>query len=150
MVPLSFNKFDLRDYLFHAYAVRTLTIRSFIKQLPIQRVQRGSKRDVIGRRRSYRPKSLKRMTVELESPFAWPEGPEDLVAWDHERYHQLMGEAEKRLVGRNSGEWGKGKEDGAGGGSMTTIAEQAQMLLRGQTMWKSVDPGVRGRGAAAL
>lgn len=140
MVPLSFNKFDLRDYLFHAYSVRTLSVRSFIKQLPIQRVQRGSKRDIPGRRQLFRPKSLKKMSVELEKPFVWPEVPGDLEAWDHGRYHMLVGEAEARA----SGQTGKGGEDAQG--KRRSIAEQAQMLLRGQSVWKAG----RGEGGAAM
>lgn len=69
----------------------------------------------------------------------WPEVPEDLEAWDHERYHQLVGEAESRALGRRA----QGTQ-----GSRLSIGEQAQMLLRGQTMWKSVDPSVRGTGGA--
>lgn len=142
MVPLNLNKFDLRDYLFNAYSVRTLSIRSFIKQLPIQRVQKGSIRDLPGRRQLYRPKSLKRMTVELEKPFVWPETPEDLEPWDHQRYHQLTGEAATRVLkGGKGGKEGKGKR--------LTIGDQAQMLLRGQSLWKSVDPSVRGNGSNA-
>lgn len=124
MVPLSLNKFDLRDYLLHLYGVRTLAVRSFIKQLPITRVRKGSVRDVPGRRRLYRPRSLKRMTVELDRPFVWPAVPDDLEPWDNTRYHQLMDEAEGRVRGTTVPSARK------------TIAEQAQALLRGQMVWK--------------
>ncbi|KAL9053761.1 MAG: hypothetical protein Q9162_004559 [Coniocarpon cinnabarinum] len=91
-VPLYFNKLDMRDYLFHAYNVNTKSIRSFI---PPVRVERRLRLTKPGQRRRYRPKGVKRMTVELEQPFVWPPGPnpekpEDWKPWDRDRYREIM------------------------------------------------------------
>ncbi|KAH8731185.1 mitochondrial ribosomal protein subunit L23 [Phaeosphaeriaceae sp. PMI808] len=73
LVPLDFSKYDLRDYLFHAYNVKCYNIRSFVKQMPI--------RDTAAQpRHFFRPESKKYMTVEMELPFVWPEQP-DLTPW---------------------------------------------------------------------
>jgi large subunit ribosomal protein L23 len=72
-VPLTFNKFDLRDYLLHAYRTPVVAVRS---QLRSQRVRRSK---VHGR--IYRPPPIKTMTVQLAQPFAWPRVPTDLKPW---------------------------------------------------------------------
>lgn len=56
------------------YGVKVLSVRSYVEQQPITRMTRDGK--AIGPWR--RPKSIKRMTVELEEPFVWPEEPKDL------------------------------------------------------------------------
>ncbi|KAK3688497.1 hypothetical protein B0T22DRAFT_155468 [Podospora appendiculata] len=67
VVPLTFNKLDLRDYLFHAYNVEVLAVRSFINErAPVRDGDRG---------KWYRPRSQKMMIVELEKAFVWPEPP---------------------------------------------------------------------------
>jgi ribosomal protein L23 len=68
IVPLNFNKLDIRDYLFHAYGVRVLRVRSFIEQ---QKIRANNKQQ------KYRPKAIKKMCVEMDKPFVWPETPED-------------------------------------------------------------------------
>jgi large subunit ribosomal protein L23 len=74
LVPLDFSKYDLRDYLYHAYNVKCFNIRSYVKQMPI--------RDTVQQPRHwFRPDSKKYMTVEMEQPFVWPELPEDKSAW---------------------------------------------------------------------
>ncbi|KAI0597865.1 hypothetical protein F4775DRAFT_557784 [Biscogniauxia sp. FL1348] len=73
-VPLRFNKLDLRDYLFHAYNVSVLAVRSHLKQ---QRVRRSK-----FHHRIYRPPPIKTMTVELTSPFVWPKQPVDKSPWN--------------------------------------------------------------------
>ncbi|GMM48786.1 mitochondrial 54S ribosomal protein YmL41 [Pichia kluyveri] len=66
IVPKSFNKLDLRDYLYHIYGLRTLNITSalmpgkFIRSMP---APYGSR---------YRDKQIKKMTVDLIDPFVWP------------------------------------------------------------------------------
>ena len=74
IVPLTFNKLDLRDYLFHAYGVTVLRVRSYVEQ---QRVQSKGK----AARRWYRPRAIKKMTVEMDKPFVWPEEPTDFSAY---------------------------------------------------------------------
>ncbi|KAI4870051.1 hypothetical protein F4820DRAFT_404960 [Hypoxylon rubiginosum] len=89
-VPLTFNKLDLRDYLLHAYNVPVLGVRS-------QLTQRRPRRSKM-HHRIYRPPPVKTMTVELHRPFAWPEVPEDLTAWNTphlEKRRQVTEENEK-------------------------------------------------------
>lgn len=76
-VPLNFSKYDLRDYLYHAYDVKCHNIRSFVKQQPIRMAAKTG-------RHQFRPESLKYMTVEMERPFVWPEDPESWEPWDKE------------------------------------------------------------------
>jgi large subunit ribosomal protein L23 len=74
LVPLSFSKFDLRDYLYHAYNVRALSIRSYIHQQPV--------RDHTSAPRSFfRPDAKKYMTIEMDKPFVWPAEPESWDKW---------------------------------------------------------------------
>ncbi|KAK3323477.1 hypothetical protein B0T19DRAFT_426116 [Cercophora scortea] len=69
VVPLTFNKLDLRDYLFHAYNVEVLAVRSFINErAPIRDGDRG---------KWYRPRAQKMMIVELAKAFVWPEVPDE-------------------------------------------------------------------------
>ncbi|KAI0409094.1 hypothetical protein F4802DRAFT_547695 [Xylaria palmicola] len=72
-VPLTFNKFDLRDYLLHAYKTPVLAVRSQLRQ------QRIKKSKVHGR--VYRPPPIKTMTVQLVKPFVWPRAPTDVKPW---------------------------------------------------------------------
>jgi large subunit ribosomal protein L23 len=73
VVPLNINKLDLRDYLLHAYGVEVLNVRSFITQRKIERTKPGTTG-----LHYYRPRSIKKMTVELVKPFVYPEEPKDL------------------------------------------------------------------------
>ncbi|KAK4214867.1 hypothetical protein QBC37DRAFT_372612 [Rhypophila decipiens] len=68
VVPLTFNKLDLRDYLFHAYNVKVTGVRSFINEKKPERKN--------GDGPWYRPRSQKMMIAELVDPFVWPEPPE--------------------------------------------------------------------------
>lgn len=74
LVPLEFNKLDLKDYLKRLYNVDTLKIRSYVEQ---QRITRESKSPLGIAGPIRRPKSKKRMIVELVEPFVWPPAPED-------------------------------------------------------------------------
>ena len=74
LVPLDFSKYDLRDYLYHAYNVKCFNVRSYVKQMPIRDTTKQP-------RHWFRPDSKKYMTVEMEQPFVWPELPEDKAAW---------------------------------------------------------------------
>lgn len=66
IVPKSFNKLDLRDYLYHIYGLRVLNITSalmpgkLIRSMP---APYGSR---------YRDAQIKKMTVDLVDPFVWP------------------------------------------------------------------------------
>ncbi|KAF1364713.1 hypothetical protein EJ07DRAFT_96693 [Lizonia empirigonia] len=74
LVPLDFSKYDLRDYLYHAYNVKCFNIRSYVKQMPIRDTTQQP-------RHWFRPDSKKYMTVEMEQPFVWPTIPEDIEPW---------------------------------------------------------------------
>lgn len=74
LVPLDFSKYDLRDYLYHAYNVKCFNIRSYVKQMPIRDTTQQP-------RHWFRPDSKKYMTVEMEQPFVWPALPEDTKPW---------------------------------------------------------------------
>ncbi|KAK1699931.1 ribosomal protein L23 [Colletotrichum godetiae] len=73
-VPLTFTKFDIRDYLWNLYGVETTAVRSQVKQSAIERRSTGSG--------YFRPQSTKVMTVQLTKPFVWPTPPEDLEPWN--------------------------------------------------------------------
>jgi large subunit ribosomal protein L23 len=72
-VPLTFNKFDLRDYLLHAYKTPVLAVRSQLRQQSVRRSK------IHGR--IYRPPPIKTMTVQLKQPFVWPRVPTDITPW---------------------------------------------------------------------
>ncbi|CAI7627315.1 unnamed protein product [Penicillium pancosmium] len=81
-VPLNFNKLDLRDYLERVYGVGVVSVRSYIEQQPITRIDRDQRNFGAWRR----PQSIKRMTVELREPFIWPEEPTDFTRWEKESW----------------------------------------------------------------
>ncbi|KAJ5654052.1 54S ribosomal protein [Penicillium lividum] len=84
-VPLNFNKLDMRDYLQRLYGVAAVRIRSYIEQQPVTRLTREGRS--LGQWR--RPKSEKRMTVELRDEFVWPEEPKDLAKWEKEAWDSI-------------------------------------------------------------
>ncbi|GAB7362669.1 hypothetical protein MBLNU230_g2978t1 [Neophaeotheca triangularis] len=128
LVPLWFSKLDLRDYLYHAYNVRTLAIRSYIKLSPVEQGDPQSPRPQYKRWR--RPMSSKRMTVELEEPFAWPEVPESLDEWSQGEFKQAEKEQEdygERLGPTRDTYVDKGRRE--------RMREQAKALLEGREVW---------------
>ncbi|KAK4032445.1 hypothetical protein C8A01DRAFT_41102 [Parachaetomium inaequale] len=92
VVPLQFNKLDLRDYLYHAYNVEVTAVRSFINQ-PAPKQKHGNAG------RYYRPRSQKMMIAELVKPFVWPEPPakKDREAFDYDMYEKLNKERSKAI-----------------------------------------------------
>ncbi|KAK8091133.1 hypothetical protein PG994_000638 [Apiospora phragmitis] len=90
-VPLHFNKLDIRDYLFNAYSVVTLGVRSAVMRRPVLRSHPITQR-------VQRPPSIKYMTVELQKPFVWPKEPtkEELKQWDDEATEARVKLHEKR------------------------------------------------------
>ncbi|KAJ8126894.1 hypothetical protein O1611_g6744 [Lasiodiplodia mahajangana] len=91
-VPLTFNKFDIRDYLLHAYKTPVLAVRSQLRQ---QRVRRSK---VHGR--IYRPPPIKTMTVQLTQPFVWPRVPTDVKPWKKPSAAKMAKEMKKAYVYR--------------------------------------------------
>lgn len=137
-VPLWFSKLDLRDYLFHAYNVRTHGIRSYVK---LQRVAQSKELKVNGEqysrpiyKRWHRPPSIKRMTVELEEPFVWPEELEDYSAFNQDQQKSYAEEQDKNEeMMSGTGDTMINKE------RRIAMREQAKALLEGRAKWKPVE-----------
>ena len=81
LVPLKFNKLDLKDYLWHAYGVPVLRVRSRLCYEPPTYGRPEQKAPQMKRWRRRQPS--KRMTVEIApgpqgGDFVWPEEIKDL------------------------------------------------------------------------
>ncbi|KAI9888975.1 MAG: hypothetical protein M1814_006092 [Vezdaea aestivalis] len=87
-VPLTFNKLDMRDYMFHLYGVRALSVRSFVQQTPagfqVDNKKKGMMR--LPAKFWHRRRAKKKMTIEMDKPFIWPEPPTDFEPWDKEAF----------------------------------------------------------------
>ncbi|KAL8339877.1 hypothetical protein RB601_006144 [Gaeumannomyces tritici] len=94
IVPLKFNKLDLKDYLRNAYGVEVGRIRSFISGKPLVKHKEFSdgRESVPGQTR--RPRSEKKMIVELAVPFVFPSPPEDLAPWDNDIFKAVQAMSE--------------------------------------------------------
>lgn len=68
----------MREYMKQLYNVDTLSIRSFVEQQKVTREYRDGR---FGHGPLRRPKSKKKMTIEMREPFVWPEVPEDTSAY---------------------------------------------------------------------
>lgn len=81
-MPLTFNKFDFRDYLWNVYNVGTNSVRSFVLQ------PRPEQRNLPGKHNGqwYRPRAEKIMIVDMVKPFTWPERPTNLEPWDNKLF----------------------------------------------------------------
>lgn len=73
IVPKSFNKTDLRDYLYHLYGLRVVKVTTQL--LPGEFTRDGA----IAR---YRTAQTKKMTVDLLEPFIWPTEPKQKDEWN--------------------------------------------------------------------
>ncbi|KAI9679411.1 MAG: hypothetical protein M1817_005433 [Caeruleum heppii] len=133
LVPLNLNKLDLRDYLHHAYGLRTRSIRSYVQQQRVQQDKTGARRP--SPRRWFRPRSIKRMTVEMDRPFVWPEAPDDFSAWDKSTFDAIQDAQETE---RNSYKPDANQKPAA---DRDSIAEQARRLLRGEEKWRDRKDG---------
>ncbi|KAK5165595.1 mitochondrial 54S ribosomal protein YmL41 [Saxophila tyrrhenica] len=137
-VPPWFSKLDLRDYLFHVYDVRILSVRSYVKQ---SRVQEGDPK--IPRpqpSRWHRPRPTKFMTVELERPFVWPEEPEDYAEWNKGEMEESEEEQKKLQESLGPTRDTIGNEE-----RRTAMRDQAKALLEGRVKWKPVAEKGSGR-----
>ncbi|KAH7319914.1 hypothetical protein B0I35DRAFT_430138 [Stachybotrys elegans] len=134
-VPLTFTKFDIRDYLWNLYGVEVKKVRVQVLSQPLRR------RTPISQSH-YRPKPLKYMTVELCEPFQWPEAPSDLSPWQNEMWQMRE---EKRL------EQSQAQVDKARSvipmrskqplsEERKKLSELAQQLLRGEATWSNDKP----------
>lgn len=109
-VPLNFTKFDLRDYLFHAYNVRATNIRSFVKYNAVIKSQAGP---------YWRPDADKFMTVQMDKPFVWPEEPKNTAPWEPAEY--------KATIELQANEMGKSME--ARRKEIEVLEEEARELV---------------------
>lgn len=135
-VPLTFNKLDFRDYLYHLYNVETTSVRSFINQrMPAQKA--------IGHvygGQWYRPRAQKLMIVDLVKPFTWPERPaeKDMDPWDHKLFRS-MEDGQKADVDKAVavGSWGpqKMRTDEAPSRERIELRKMAEELLAGKQQW---------------
>ncbi|OCK86407.1 hypothetical protein K432DRAFT_376726 [Lepidopterella palustris CBS 459.81] len=128
VVPLSFNKLDLRDYLYHVYGVKTMNIRTYIQQ---QKVQEGKKGELLpGARQWHRPRAIKKMTVEMETPFVWPAQPENWDAWSKDIFSEVSKSynqtQDQQIEDRKESQ--KKEAD--------TLEQQAKDLLTGKKKWR--------------
>lgn len=138
VVPLTFNKFDLRDYLWNVYNVRCSSVRSFVNQQPIQRKGPADKRG-----RPYRPEAQKMMMAELERPFFWPERvkgkdlPEeyDWARWKEQENHQEAHMRASLVRGAGEIEMLTEKEKEVPG--RERLREEARELLEGKKEWSN-------------
>ncbi|MCJ1324114.1 hypothetical protein MMC10_000776 [Thelotrema lepadinum] len=136
IVPLHLNKLDLKDYLWNAYRLPVLAVRSYITQSPVRQDKPGAPNPVA--RRWYRTRSTKRMIVELGEgehggPFVWPDEVKDFEAWDKDMFKAGHGAQEqlsetKYMKQKSFGMLGKQDED--------KVREQAKALLEGREEWR--------------
>ena len=135
-MPLNLNKLDLKDYLYHAYSVRVLSVRSYVQQQRVRQDKPSAKKP--SPRRWFRPRSIKKMTVEMDRGFAWPDEPEDYSAWDKKTFDAVREAQEKEREGL-------GREGALEPTEMReAMAEQAKRLLRGEERWKPIWENVGG------
>ncbi|KAM7204508.1 hypothetical protein V8F20_003624 [Naviculisporaceae sp. PSN 640] len=134
VVPLTFNKLDLRDYLFHAYKVRVTGVRSFINEKKPERKNGG-------RGPWYRPRSQKMMIAELVDPFVWPDPPEKTAEarsdFDYEMY--LRSEKERNSMIQKQKNQMKSiipmRDEQAIPKEVRLLRSEAGKLLSEQTSW---------------
>ena len=129
-VPLRFNKFDIRDYLWNLYGVESTRVRSWVKHAALER--EGS--------RTFRPPMTKIMTVEMTKPFAWPEEPEDKEPWHNKLYQERRkGQDDKWQV---QSEASRGKlrspaQEGKMSKARKQLREHAEAFITGEKEWKT-------------
>ncbi|WYZ45241.1 hypothetical protein EsH8_VIII_000557 [Colletotrichum jinshuiense] len=130
-VPLTFTKFDLRDYLWNLYNVEVTAVRSWVKQSPIER--KGASAGY------YRPQSQKFMTVQMTKPFVWPTPPQDLEPWNKKLWDARSATAQKQYradVRRQTGKLAYPSKDKESS-ERKNLRHQAESLLQGKQEWKN-------------
>jgi large subunit ribosomal protein L23 len=135
IVPLNMNKLDLRDYLYHAYNVRVVSVRSYIDQQKVTQGKPNAPKMTI--KRWFRPRAIKKMTVELESPFVWPEMPtkdELNENWSKDTHDEAKGDNDKYAEQR-----GRLSDTFVDRDERKSMREQARALLQRKEQWKPAD-----------
>ncbi|KAI9723930.1 MAG: hypothetical protein M1812_000648 [Candelaria pacifica] len=127
IVPLNLTKIDVRDYIFHAYGVEVLTVRSFVHQQKVRQDKPNASRPQA--RKWFRPRAIKKMTIEMERPFVWPDEPDNYEPWDKVKFDQVeeAAQAERDRLGPQAAEKPSGHRE--------SIAEQARRLSTGKARW---------------
>ncbi|QSZ34460.1 hypothetical protein DSL72_006054 [Monilinia vaccinii-corymbosi] len=128
IVPLNLNKLDLRDYLWNAYGIEVRGVRSYIQAQKLREGKSGDK--VPSPRKFFRPRSIKRMTVEMERPFVWPEEPKDFSDWDQEGTKKRQEYEQGLQASRYPDAKQKPTKE------RISIAQQARAILHGKKVWK--------------
>lgn len=129
------NKLDLRDYLWHAYGVRSLGITTRILPNAVQESNPNVERPV---RSLFRPAPTKKMTVLMDKPFVWPSPPEKNVREEQFNTTQFRAaslEQEKQADKMRKRDTYVDVED------RKAMREQAERLLKGREKWRP--PGAK-------
>ena len=138
-MPLKFNKFDMRDYLYNVYGVETCGMRSFINQPVPQRRDNGTR---------YRPQSKKMMVAELVKPFVWPEPPAKDMRdqFDYVAAMKLEAAREDRTAQQKNQEIGKIplRTDVAVPEDRKELRRQAEQFMLAPHLWE--EGGLRKGG----
>ncbi|OHE93952.1 ribosomal protein L23 [Colletotrichum orchidophilum] len=130
-VPLTFTKFDMRDYLWNLYGVETTAVRSQVKQSAIERRATGSG--------YFRPQSTKVMTVQLTKPFVWPTPPEDLEPWNKKLWEAREGTSREQYradIKKQLGKLAYPSKDQESA-ERKNLRRQANKLLKIKGEWKN-------------
>ncbi|KAF6842162.1 ribosomal protein L23 [Colletotrichum plurivorum] len=130
-VPLRWNKFDLRDYLWNLYGVDSVNVRSWLKQKPVTR--KGS-----GAGSYYRPLPDKYMTAELTTPFVWPEPPSDLEPWSNQLWEtreEIREQQETMQTERSRGNLPYPSKQPMDA-QRRFLRDEAEALLKGEKKWE--------------
>lgn len=137
-VPLTFNKLDLRDYLWNVYNVEVKSVRSFVNQMRPRQRQYGNS----GGGKWYRPRSQKMMIADLARPFVWPEAPEDLSPWDKLMFDAVEGEHQKSIEAQFARARGTPalRDQLEVGADRRMLRKEAAKLLAGKRAWKPGQP----------
>lgn len=148
IVPLTFNKLDIRDYLWHAYGVAVVSVGSMVMGQGLEK--KGS--ILMSARRTFRPAAKKMMICKLEEPFVWParqvgdELPEPFE-WFRYKHNVKVEEQQEQVQGMLKAgeiELFTQKEEVRG---RDALRQEAQALLDGKKEWKNevtLDPRWEG------
>ncbi len=104
IAPLNMNKLDLRDYLYHAYDVHIVSVRSYIEQQKVTQGKLTLSQDAD--QALVPPRAIKKMTVggHLYSRVADQGGELNYTNWNKEAHDQ--GQKRQRQVRRAKGQIG--------------------------------------------
>lgn len=134
-VPLNMNKLDMRDYLWHAYGVRALSLTSRVLPEAVREYRPGAERPV---KTLFRPAAKKKMTVRMDRPFVWPPAPDKQVLasdFNREQFRAAGKEQEKAQERMRARDTFVDMEE------REAMREQARRLLKGKEKWRP--PGRR-------